>query len=156
MFNFTLCVCRKFSWWTLMCQLVLVLSHSTHDYIFRKSQHLSWLSTYVVCNITRNQVGWGRIHKTNWIIEQTPSSHVCLKVVCKKGGHIFCNSSWPLLSVYTQPSLALSQPSSEFDLNIVTHWLKMKFLFVLLDKTAPMLEKMNTWWQVWTKLLVCS
>ena len=24
----------------------------------------------------------------NWIIEQTPSSHICLKVVCKKGGCI--------------------------------------------------------------------
>ena len=27
----------------------------------------------------------GHMHETNWIFEQTPSSHFCLKVVRKKG-----------------------------------------------------------------------
>ena len=33
----------------------------------------------------RNE-GRGRMHKTNWIFEQTPPPHFCLKVLCKKGG----------------------------------------------------------------------
>ena len=41
-----------------------------------------------VLKTTRNR-GRGRMHETNWIFEQTPPPHFCLKVVCKKGGHVF-------------------------------------------------------------------
>ena len=31
------------------------------------------------------------MHEMKLIFEQTPPPHFCLKVVCKKGGHIFMN-----------------------------------------------------------------
>ena len=40
----------------------------------------------LVSNIPTNWLGWGCMHKANWIFEQMPPPHFCFKVVFKKGG----------------------------------------------------------------------
>ena len=52
---------------------------------FRKPWQSLWLSTSHVFETTRKG-GRRRMHETNWIFEQTPPPHFCLKVVCKMGG----------------------------------------------------------------------
>ena len=51
---FTLCVCKFFTWWTLMCQLVVVLSHLTHKSNYARMPSLEhWMFHSFGRTITR-------------------------------------------------------------------------------------------------------
>ena len=139
MFNLTIVCAESFhdEYW-LMCSRCWCSPTQCINYVFRKWAWITKKYAPLFTHYFEAKVGRGCLlnYSISLVYNFMPPPHLVPRYVTHYIGRQSWQLPWPLLSVCTQPSLAFSLPISEVGLNIVTHWLKTKSLFVLLDKTA--------------------
>ena len=109
--NLSLCGVNPVTTGLVSTQTTLI-SHNRHSvklpFFFGKPRQSTWLLTSCILKFVRN---WGGpMHEMNWIFEQMPPPHFCLKLVWKWGGGGIFSEAWSIYSVVVK----CLQKSAEF------------------------------------------